>query len=192
MLLGYARVSTDEQDHALQIEALNRAGCERVYVETASGTRTDRPELTKLLEQVRSGDTVIVWRLDRAGRSLRHLIDITDDLQRRGVALRSLTEGIDTSTPTGRLLCGILGAVAQMEVEALRERTRSGLRIAGQQGRKGGRRSRSRVTSGAHQAHSTGTFPAGGVQCATRRDARVHRQRRDVLALRRLRPDRDR
>jgi DNA invertase Pin-like site-specific DNA recombinase len=139
MLLGYARVSTDEQDHALQIEALERVGCERVFIETASGTRTDRPELAKMLEQARSGDTVIVWRLDRAGRSLRHLIDIIDDLQRRGVALRSLTEGIDTSTATGRLLCGILGAVAQLEVEALRERTRSGLRIAAQNGRKGGR-----------------------------------------------------
>src|ERR1700688_2049890 len=98
MLLGYARVSQDTQDHALQLDALRAAGCHKVFVETASGTRTDRPELAKLMETARKGDTVVCWRLDRLARSLRHLIDIADDLNRRGVALKSITESIDTTT----------------------------------------------------------------------------------------------
>jgi hypothetical protein len=101
MLLGYARVSTDQQDHALQLDALRAAGCDKLFVETASGIRTDRPELGKALEQARQGDVLVVWRLDRLARSLRHLIGIADDLNRRGVALKSITESIDTTTPTG-------------------------------------------------------------------------------------------
>jgi DNA invertase Pin-like site-specific DNA recombinase len=139
MLIGYARCSTIDQDHALQQDALQRAGCGQIYIETASGTRTDRTELMRMLEVAREGDVIVVWRLDRIARNLRHLIEIADDLQRRGVALRSVTEGIDTSTATGRLLCGILGAVAQLEVEALRERTRAGLAAAAERGRRGGR-----------------------------------------------------
>jgi DNA invertase Pin-like site-specific DNA recombinase len=139
MLLGYARVSTDQQDHALQLDALRQAGCEKVFVETASGTRTDRPELAKLLEQARQGDVCVVWRLDRLARSLRHLIDITDDWNRRGIALRSVTEAIDTSTPSGRFVFSILGALGQMEVEIIRERTRAGLAAAAARGRRGGR-----------------------------------------------------
>src|SRR5271166_4893578 len=98
MLLGYARISTDSQDHALQLDALRAAGCDKVFVETASGTRTDRPELAKLMEVAREGDTVVCWRLDRIGRSLRHLIEMAERLQQRGIAFRSLTENIDTST----------------------------------------------------------------------------------------------
>jgi DNA invertase Pin-like site-specific DNA recombinase len=139
MLLGYARVSTDQQDHALQVDALKGAGCARIFVETASGTRTDRPELAKALELAREGDVLVIWRLDRLARSLRHLIDLADDLGRRGVGLRSLTESIDTATATGRLLCAVLGAVGQMEVEALRERTRAGLVASRLRGRVGGR-----------------------------------------------------
>lgn len=139
MQIGYARVSTDQQDHALQIDALRGVGCERLFVETASGTRADRPELIKALETARAGDTLVIWRLDRLARSLRHLIDLSDDLGRRGVGLRSLTESIDTSSPSGRFLFNVLASLGQMEVELLRERTRAGLRAAAARGRKGGR-----------------------------------------------------
>jgi DNA invertase Pin-like site-specific DNA recombinase len=139
VLLGYARVSTDGQDHALQLDALRSAGCDRVFVETASGTRTDRPELAKALEQARSGDQICIWRLDRLARSLRHLIDIADDLNRRGIALRPLTEAIDTTTPSGRFMFNILGALSSMEREIIVERTRAGLLAAAARGRRGGR-----------------------------------------------------
>lgn len=139
MLLGYARVSTDDQDHALQMDALRGVGCERIITETASGSRADRPELARLIEHARSGDTLVVWRLDRLGRSLRHLIDLSEQLQVRGIALRSLNESIDTSTPAGRFLFSILGALGQMELEIIRERTKAGLRAAAARGRRGGR-----------------------------------------------------
>jgi DNA invertase Pin-like site-specific DNA recombinase len=139
MLLGYARVSTDGQDHTLQIDALRQVGCEKVFIETASGTRTDRPELGKVLEQARQGDVLVVWRLDRLARSLRHLIDIADDLNRRGIALKSITESIDTTTPSGRFMFNILGALSTMEREIIVERTRAGLVAAAARGRKGGR-----------------------------------------------------
>jgi DNA invertase Pin-like site-specific DNA recombinase len=139
MLLGYARCSTDAQDHALQLDALRQGGCDKLYIETASGMRTDRPELAKLLDAARAGDTIVVWRLDRLARSLKHLIDLSERLQRRGVGLRSPTESIDTATPGGRCMFSILGALNQMEVEILRERTRAGLAAAAARGRKGGR-----------------------------------------------------
>jgi DNA invertase Pin-like site-specific DNA recombinase len=139
MLLGYARVSTDQQDHALQVDALRAAGCERLFVETASGARADRPELAKAMAQVRQGDTLVVWRLDRLARSLRHLIDISEEMQRRGVALKSLTEAIDTTTATGRFTFSILAALAAMEREIIVERTRAGLAAAAARGRRGGR-----------------------------------------------------
>ncbi len=104
MLIGYARVSTDQQDHALQLDALRAAGCERLFVETASGARADRPELARAMEQARHGDTLVVWRLDRLARSLRHLIDLSEEMQRRGVALRSVTEAIET--PDTNLISG--------------------------------------------------------------------------------------
>jgi DNA invertase Pin-like site-specific DNA recombinase len=140
MLLGYARISDGtSQRHDLQLDALRQAGCDRIYVEAASGARTDRTELAKLLEQARPGDQVCVWRLDRLGRSLRHLIEIADDLQRRDIGLRSLTEAIDTATPGGRFVFSILGALGQMELEIVRARTRAGLAAAAARGRKGGR-----------------------------------------------------
>ena len=139
MLLGYARVRTDQQDHALQLDALRAAGCDKVFVETGSGTRTDRPELAKVLEQARQDDVLVVWRLDRLARSLRHLIDIADDLNRRGVALKSITESIDTTTPSGRFMFNILGALSSMEREIIVERTRAGLIAAAARGRIGGR-----------------------------------------------------
>src|ERR1700676_2578762 len=139
MLLGYARVSTDQQDHALQLDALRTAGCDKVFVEVGSGSRSDRPELAKLMEIARDGDTVVCWRLDRIGRSLRHLIEMAERLQQRGIAFRSLTENIDTSTPSGRFLFNILGALSSMEKEILVERTRAGLQAAAKRGRRGGR-----------------------------------------------------
>jgi DNA invertase Pin-like site-specific DNA recombinase len=139
MLLGYARISTDQQDHALQLDALRAAGCDKVFVETGSGTRTDRPKLAKALEHVRQDDVLVVWRLDRLARSLRHLIDIADDLNRRGVALKSITENIDTTTPSGRFMFNILGALSSMEREIIVERTRAGLIAAAARGRRGGR-----------------------------------------------------
>jgi DNA invertase Pin-like site-specific DNA recombinase len=139
MLVGYARVSTDDQDHALQLDALRQAGCERIITETASGSRHDRPELTRLLEHARSGDVLVVWRLDRLGRSLRHLIELSEQLQSRGIALRSLNEAIDTSTVAGRFMFSILASLGQMERELIVERTRAGLRAAAARGRRGGR-----------------------------------------------------
>ena len=139
MQIGYARTSTDGQDHALQLDALQAAGCDKVFVETASATRADRPELAKALEMARQGDVLVVWRLDRLARSLKHLIALSEDLQLRGVALRSLTESIDTSTSSGRFMFAIIGALAQMEREIIVERTRAGLRAAAARGRRGGR-----------------------------------------------------
>jgi DNA invertase Pin-like site-specific DNA recombinase len=139
MQIGYARVSDVSQHHDLQLDALRQAGCEKVFVETASGTRTDRSELAKALDQARRGDVLIVWRLDRLARSLRHLISISDALQQRGVGLKSLTEAIDTTTPGGRFMFAILAALGQMEVEITRERTRAGLVAAASRGRRGGR-----------------------------------------------------
>jgi DNA invertase Pin-like site-specific DNA recombinase len=139
MLLGYARVSDASQNHDLQLDALRRAGCERIFVETALGTRSDRPQLAEVMEFARKGDTIAVWRLDRLARSLRHLIDLADGLDRRGVGLRSLNESIDTTTASGRFLFTVLAAMGQMEVELLRERTRAGLRAAASRGRLGGR-----------------------------------------------------
>lgn len=139
MRIGYARVSTDVQDHALQLDALNAAGCERVFTEIGSGSRADRAELSKALEQARQGDVLVVWRLDRLARSLRHLIDVAEDLNRREVALLSVTEAIDTTTPSGRFMFSILGALAQMEREIIVERTRAGLAAAAARGRRGGR-----------------------------------------------------
>lgn len=139
MLLGYARVSTHDQIHDHQLDALRAAGCERIFTETASGAKTDRPQLAALLDMARAGDTLVVLRLDRLGRSLKHLIEVSEDLQRREIALKSLSEGIDTTTTAGRFVFSLLGALNQMERELLIERTRAGLAAAAARGRKGGR-----------------------------------------------------
>ena len=139
MLVGYARVSTDEQDDALQVDALEQAGCERIYRDKASGATAQRPSLQEALDYVREGDTLVVWRLDRLGRSLKHLIETIGALEERGVGFRSLQEAIDTTTSGGRLIFHIFGALAEFERNLIRERTRAGLAAARARGRKGGR-----------------------------------------------------
>lgn len=140
MRVGYARVSTTDQSPELQLEALRRAGCERVYTERASGARDDRPELARVLGDVlRAGDTLVVWKLDRLARSLKTLIAAAEALERQGVGLVSLTESIDTTTPGGMLVFHVFGAISQFERALIRERTAAGLAEARRQGRKGGR-----------------------------------------------------
>src|SRR5919199_3095295 len=141
MNIGYARVSTDEQNLDSQIDALVQAGCERrhIYTDKVSGTKDQRPGLEQALSHLRPGDTLVVWRLDRLGRSLRHLIDTVTALAERGVGFRSLTESIDTTTSGGKLVFHIFGALAEFERELIRERTRAGLAAARARGRQGGR-----------------------------------------------------
>ena len=138
--IGYARVSTSDQDLALQLDALAKASCARVFKDKASGAKADRPELKAALGFVREGDVLTVWKLDRLGRSLPHLIETVNGLEARGVSFRSLTEAIDTTTPGGRLVFHIFGALAQFERDLIRERTRAGLEAAAARGRKGGRK----------------------------------------------------
>jgi len=139
LAFGYARVSTIEQNEDLQQDALDRAGCDRVFVDKASGKLEHRPALDDMLAHLRAGDNVVVWRLDRLGRSLRHLIDVVSELERRGICLRSLTESIDTSTPGGKLVFHVFGALAEFERDLIRERTQAGLAAARARGRHGGR-----------------------------------------------------
>ena len=139
MTFGYARVSTTGQDEALQLDALEKAGCDRVFADHASGAASSRPALEELLGMARRGDTLVIWRLDRLGRSLRHLLEVVGDLEQRGIALRSLTESIDTSSPAGRLVFHTFGALAEFERDLIRERTRAGLMAARARGRVGGR-----------------------------------------------------
>jgi DNA invertase Pin-like site-specific DNA recombinase len=126
-LIGYARVSTVDQDPEMQIAALEQAGCESIFTEHASGADPDRPELAATLRYLRRSDTLVVWKLDRLGRSLKHLIQLVEGLAERGVAFRSLTEGFDTSTPGGELIFHIMGALAQFERTLIAERTRVAL-----------------------------------------------------------------
>ncbi len=140
MLIGYARVSTGDQDNAAQVAALKAAGCERIYREKASGGRWDRPELHRLLDQLRSGDVLVVWKLDRLSRSLRDVLTIMERLAEAQAGFRSLTEAIDTTTPAGRMMMQMVGAFAEFERAMLRERTRAGLEVARREGRVGGRR----------------------------------------------------
>lgn len=138
--IGYARVSTADQNPALQLDALTKAGCTRVFQDQASGAKTDRPGLAAALAFVREGDVLVVWKLDRLGRSLPHLIETVNALETRGVGFRSLTEVIDTTTPGGRLIFHIFGALGQFERDLIRERTRTGLNAAVARGHRGGRR----------------------------------------------------
>jgi DNA invertase Pin-like site-specific DNA recombinase len=138
-LLGYARVSTADQQPALQVDALQAAGCYRVFTETAGGARADRPVLAQVLDQLGPGDTLVVWKLDRLGRSLRHLVDTITGLADRGVGFRSLQESIDTTTPGGRLVFHVFAALAEFERDLIRERTTAGLAAARARGRNGGR-----------------------------------------------------
>jgi DNA invertase Pin-like site-specific DNA recombinase len=138
-LLGYARVSTSEQDASLQKDALKSAGCLKIFTDRASGSLDRRPQLDRLLDQLRPGDTVVVWRLDRLGRSLKHLIQLIEDLDEKGIGFRSLTEGMDTTTAGGKLIYSIFGALAEFERSLIRERTMAGLASARARGRVGGR-----------------------------------------------------
>ncbi len=140
MLIGYARVSTTDQDTAVQVAALKAAGCERIFREKASGGRWDRPELHRRLDQLRKGDVLAVWNLDRLSRSLRDVLTIMERLGEAGAGFRSLSEAIDTTTPAGRMMMQMVGAFAEFERAMLRERTKAGLDAARRDGRIGGRR----------------------------------------------------
>jgi DNA invertase Pin-like site-specific DNA recombinase len=139
MLIGYARVSTQEQTLNLQQDALQKAGCTCIFTDTASGAKTERKGLDEALRYVRKGDTLVVWRLDRLGRSLPHLITTMTALEERGIGFKSLTENIDTTTSGGKLIFHIFGALAEFERNLIRERTQAGLLAARERGRKGGR-----------------------------------------------------
>jgi DNA invertase Pin-like site-specific DNA recombinase len=140
MRIGYARVSTTEQNLDLQRDALKRAGCERIIEDTASGGKLHRSGLERVRETLRPGDVLAVWRLDRLGRSLRHLIDLMAELEGQGIGFQSVTESIDTTTPGGKLVFHIFGALAEFERNLIRDRTHAGLAAARARGRKGGRR----------------------------------------------------
>lgn len=139
-LVGYARVSTADQNPDLQRDALSAAGCARVFEDEGSGARADRPGLAQALDYARDGDILVVWKLDRLGRSLSHLIEAVAGLEARNVGFRSLTEDIDTTTPGGRLVFHLFGALGEFERDLIRERTRAGLAAAAARGRKGGRK----------------------------------------------------
>ena len=159
MLIGYARVSTHDQNLELQCEALAQAGCQRIFEDKVSGTRADRPGLAKALEMLREGDTLVVWKLDRLGRSVKQLVDLVGELHKQGVQFRSLTDSIDTGTPSGRFFFHIMASLAEMERELTIERTRAGLAVARQLGRRGGRKPK--MTSS--KIESAKKLLAGGV-----------------------------
>lgn len=138
MLIGYARVSTQDQNLNLQLDDLKKAGCDRIFQEKASSAK-ERPQLLKLLETIREGDTVIVWKLDRLGRSLKELITLINDFQEKGIGFRSLNDAIDTTTAQGRLVFNIFASLAEFERDLIRERTRAGLSAARARGRLGGK-----------------------------------------------------
>jgi DNA invertase Pin-like site-specific DNA recombinase len=138
-LIGYGRVSTEDQSLTLQVDALRAAGCERIFEDKASGAATERPGLDAALGYLRPGDVLVTWKLDRLGRSLPHLIATVQALVERGVGFKSITESIDTTTPGGKLIFHIFGALAEFERDLIRERTRAGLDAAARKGAKGGR-----------------------------------------------------
>lgn len=142
MKIGYARVSTAEQNNDLQIDALQKEGCDRIFEEKASGAQRDRPELKSALEYARAGDTIVVWKLDRLARSLKQLIETVEGLEKRGIGFKSITESIDTSTSGGKLIFHIFASLAEFERNIIRERTSAGLESAKVRGRTGGRPSK--------------------------------------------------
>ena len=139
MLIGYARVSTHDQTLDLQKDALLKVGCEKIFTDRVSGTKAERKGLTEALSHLREGDTLVVWRLDRLGRSLRHLIDTITDLAEKSIGFKSLSENIDTTTSGGKLVFHIFGALAEFERDIIKERTKAGLLAARTRGRTGGR-----------------------------------------------------
>lgn len=139
-VVGYGRISTGSQDASVQEDALNKYGVEKIYIDTASGAKAERPQLTIMLDHLRSGDTVVVWKIDRMGRSLIHLVQLVEMLQKKGVGLVSLTEGLDTRTEIGRFQLNILASVAQWERDTIRSRVQAGVDSARARGRVGGRK----------------------------------------------------
>lgn len=140
MNIGYARISTQDQNLDLQLHALEGAGCEKIYDDIVSGIHQQRPGLTMALEVLRDGDVLVVWKLDRLGRSVKGLVNLVGELEAKGIHFKSLTDGIDTSTPAGRFFFHVMASLAQMERELIIERTKAGLSAAKMQGRKGGRK----------------------------------------------------
>lgn len=140
MFIGYARVSTQDQNPELQVNALEKAGCKQIFQEKMTGKLRERPELSQCLRTLRKGDTLIVWKLDRLARSLKDLVEIVQDLNDREIGFKSITESIDTTSPGGRLVFHIFGALAEFEHSLIRERTMAGLEAARARGRKGGRK----------------------------------------------------
>lgn len=139
MKIGYARVSTKDQNLSLQKDALQKEGCELFFEEKASGAKSDRPELRRMIDQLRKGDIVIIWKLDRLGRSLRDLVNLVTEIQDKGTGLKSLNDSIDTTTPQGKLTFHLFAALAEFERDIISERTKAGLESARARGRKGGR-----------------------------------------------------
>lgn len=138
--IGYCRVSTHDQNLDLQKDALENAGCIKIFSDQVSGAKSDRPGFDETLSYLRKGDCLVVWRLDRMGRNLKHLISVVEDLEKRGIGFLSLQEGIDTSTPGGKLIFHVFGALAEFERSLIRERTQAGLSAARARGRLGGRK----------------------------------------------------
>ena len=167
MLLGYARLSKgDEQNNSLQAKALKAAGCRKLFEETASGGRWDRPELHRMLDQLREGDTVVVWKLDRLSRSLKDVLHIMERIAEAGAGFRSVTENIDTTTPAGRMMMQMVGSFAEFERAMIRERTSAGLAAARAEGRVGGRRKKLDMTKRREIAESVITGRKSGAEMA--------------------------
>ena len=167
MLLGYARVSKgDEQTNLLQAKALRATGCRRIFEEAASGGRWDRPELHRMLDQLRAGDTIVVWKLDRLSRSLKDVLHIMERIVKAGAGFRSVTENIDTTTPAGRMMMQMVGAFAEFERAMIRERTSAGLAAARAEGRVGGRREKLDAVKRREIAESVITGRKSGAEMA--------------------------
>lgn len=161
MLVGYARVSTQDQNLELQLKALKKIGCKKIYQDQISGTKNNRPGLQLALEVLRKGDTLVVWKLDRLGRTVKGLVDLVNKLHQNGTHFKSITDNVDTSTPSGRFFFHIMASLAQMERELVAERTRAGLAAAKAQGRVGGRKrkmTQSKLES-AKKLLASGTLP---------------------------------
>jgi DNA invertase Pin-like site-specific DNA recombinase len=166
-LLGYARVSKgDEQSNAVQAKALSAAGCRRIFEEAASGGRWDRPELHRMLDQLRAGDVVVVWKLDRLSRSLKDVLHIMERIGDAGAGFRSITEAIDTTTPAGRMMMQMIGSFAEFERAMIRERTSAGIAAARAEGRVGGRRKKLDATKRREIAESIITGRKSGAEMA--------------------------
>ena len=167
MLLGYARISKgDEQSNAVQAQALRAAGCCRVFEEAASGGRWDRPELHRLLDQLREGDVVVVWKLDRLSRSLKDVLHIMERIAQVGAGFLSITENIDTTTPAGRMMMQMIGSFAEFERAMIRERTSAGIAAARAEGRVGGRRKKLDIAKRREIAESVITGRKSGAEMA--------------------------